>query len=79
MENMTQLEYVVRGVKRLNDKPTQARLPITLELLGQLRQAWFAELEEGCCGLQQQCALLGFCEQGKLSAQQTPALTLAFI
>ena len=45
MENMTQLEYVVQGVKRLNDKPTRARLPTTLELLGQLRQAWFAELE----------------------------------
>ena len=33
------IEYVVRGVKRLSNKPVRARLPITLELLGQLRQA----------------------------------------
>ena len=37
----------MRGVKRLNDKPARARLPITLELLVQLLQAWFTELEEG--------------------------------
>jgi len=46
MENMTQLEYVVRGVKRLSNKPVRTRHPITLELLGQLRQAWFTQLEE---------------------------------
>ena len=35
------------GCKETNDKPARARLPIILELLGQLLQAWFTELEEG--------------------------------
>ena len=82
MENITQLEYVVRGVNRLHNKSARARLPITLELLGQLRQAWFAELEEGDSRMlwaAPTMCFLGFYKQGKLSAQQTPALTLVFI
>ena len=46
MENMTQLEYVMRGVKRLTNGPVQTRLPITFDLLEQLRQAWYAKLGE---------------------------------
>ena len=46
MENMSQLEYVVRGVKRLTNGPVRTRLPITFDLLGRLRQAWYAKLGE---------------------------------
>lgn len=46
MENMTQLEYVVRGVKRLTNGPVRTRLPITFDLLGRLRQVWYTELGE---------------------------------
>ena len=46
MENMSQLEYVVRGVKRLTNRPVRTRLPITFDLLGRLRQAWYAGLRE---------------------------------
>ena len=42
MENMSKLEYVIRGVKRLTRGPTRARLPITLPLLAKLRGAWYA-------------------------------------
>ena len=82
MENMTQLEYVVRGVKRLMTSLHEQDFPSSWSFwdscfkLGS--QNW-KKVMLGCCGLQQQCAFLGFCDQGKLSAQQTPALTLAFI
>ena len=46
MENMTQLEFVVWGVKRLTNRAVQTRLPITFDLLGWLQQAWYAKLGE---------------------------------
>lgn len=46
MEDMAQLEYVVRGVKRLTNGPTRMRLPITFDLLGRLRQVWYTGLGE---------------------------------
>ena len=42
MEDMSKLEYVIRGVKRLTGSPTRTRLPITLPLLAQLRGSWHA-------------------------------------
>ena len=42
MEEMARLEYVIRGVKRLMSGLIQARLPITLPLLAQLRSLWIA-------------------------------------
>lgn len=40
MEDMSKLEYVIRGVKRLTGGPTRTRLPITLPLLAQLQGSW---------------------------------------
>lgn len=37
MENMSKLEYVIRGVKTLTSAPTCAMLPITLPLLAKLQ------------------------------------------
>jgi hypothetical protein len=38
---MRQLEYVVRGLKRLAvGRPRCTRLPITLSILGRLKQVW---------------------------------------
>ena len=42
MENMSKLEYMIQGVKRLTSGPTRARLPITLPLLAKLRGVWYA-------------------------------------
>ena len=42
MEDMSRLEYVIRGVKKLTGGPPCTRLPITLPLLAQLRDAWHA-------------------------------------
>ena len=40
IQEMTRLEYVIRGVKRLTNGPTRTRLPITLRLLAQMRHFW---------------------------------------
>ena len=40
------IRVCVEGVKRLTNKPAQARFSIILELLGQLCQAWLAELKD---------------------------------
>ena len=42
MEDMSRLEYVIRGVKKLTGSPTRTRLPITLALLVQLQETWQA-------------------------------------
>ena len=43
IEEMSQLEYVTRGVKRLASGPTCSRLPITLHLLAQMHHSWCVE------------------------------------
>ena len=40
MGNMAQLEYVIRGVKRMAQVRTRVRLPITLEVLKGLKRVW---------------------------------------
>jgi len=41
MGEMPQLEYVVKGVKKMpTDRPTRTRLPITLEILCRLKRVW---------------------------------------
>ena len=40
MGSMPQLEYVIRGMKRRSQAPTQTRLPITPEILKGMKQAW---------------------------------------
>ena len=42
MEHMPQLEYIVRGVKKRTSGPSQPRLPITPNLLEQMRREWFS-------------------------------------
>ena len=42
IENMSKLEYVIQGVKRLTSGPTCTRLPITLPLLAKLWGMWYA-------------------------------------
>ena len=43
IEEMSRLEYVTRGVKRLASGPTRSRFPITLNLLAQLHHSWCVE------------------------------------
>ena len=40
MGNMAQLEYVIRGVKRMAQVRTRVRLPITLDVLKGLKRVW---------------------------------------
>ena len=44
--SMVRLEYVVRGVKKLTSGPVRTRIPITLDLLVQLRRSWYSERRE---------------------------------
>ncbi len=37
---MPQLEYVLRGMKRMARRPTRTRLPVTLEILRGLKLVW---------------------------------------
>ena len=43
IEEMSQLEYMTHGVKRLASGLTHSRLPITLSLLAQLHHSWCVE------------------------------------
>ena len=45
-EAMPQLEYVVTGIKRVQARqapPPLARLPVTVEILGQLHSVWLTK------------------------------------
>ena len=40
MENMSRLEYVIKCLKRKARRAPRTRLPITLEVMTELRRAW---------------------------------------
>ena len=42
MEHMAQLKYIVHRVKKQMSGPSQPRLPITPNLLEQMRHEWFS-------------------------------------
>ena len=52
MGNMPQLEYVIKGLKRsATYSSKRSRLPITLDLLCQLKSVWQAwDRMRQCCG-----------------------------
>ena len=40
MENMSRLEYVIKGLKRKARRVPRTKLPITLPVMTELRRAW---------------------------------------
>ena len=40
MGDMPQLEYVLRGMKRMTTAPGRTRMPVTMEVLRGLKQVW---------------------------------------
>ena len=47
MGEMTQLEYVLKGLKRKSQTTPRTRLPITLDILERMRQVWQHHSEPG--------------------------------